>query len=129
MVKVEILVGVVGSKRKFVAGQISEFCLYLRVDGRDSLEVTSFMPYQQILSYFEESFRDYAVSLQKQICYFVNYNYCRSFDPSDCEFIVRNGWRNRFDTGEDVRCQPLPLEIINTFRDELTSLGLKEAKK
>ncbi len=127
MPKAAILVGIAGSKRKFIAGQMSELCFYLRIDGVEISESTCFAPHWQILGSLNEDLCDYAKSVQKELVGFVRYHHIAS--SAVYEFIICNGWRNNFETGEDVRCQPLPIQAIDVFRNELIACGLREAKK
>lgn len=130
MAKAAILVGIAGSKRKFIAGQMSELCFYLRIDGVEISEVTSFAPHWRILRDLEHVLRGYASSVERQYVDFL----CNRPGPEDQlmsarEFVVLNGWRNDLETGEDVRCQPLPIEAIESFRNSLICHGFKEAGK
>ncbi len=128
MPKAAILVGIAGSKRKFVAGQMSELCFYLRIDGREINEITSFAPHWQILKTLKDDLRDFAGSIRNDLDLYVKYNFSLEDEPGTREFVILNGWRNCFTTGNDVRCQPLPVEAIDVLKAELISLGLKEVK-
>lgn len=123
MVKVTILIGVAASRRKFVTGQMSEFCLYLRVNGQEVGEVIFFMPHQKITSFAMNNRYDYAHSVHKSVAYVCG------FSPFECELAILNGWCNNFQTGECVRCQPLPIEFVDAFRDALICHGFNTEKK
>jgi len=129
MPKAAILVGIAGSKRKFVAGQMSELCFYLRIDGVEISEITSFAPHWQILKTLLDDLREFAGIIRKDLDLYIQRSFSLEDEPDAPEFVILNGWRNCFDTGNDVRCQPLPIQAIDVFRNELIVCGLKEAKK
>lgn len=125
MLRVEILVGIAASKRKWFAGNKSEFCYYLRVDGFELSEETFFAPYSEIVSSPPEEIRILARST------WVN---CRQYAVSkgcSCEmsFVIRNGWRNVFETGKDIRCRALPVSFIKLMSKYLREQGFVEVKK
>lgn len=129
MPKAAILVGIAGSKRKFIAGRMSELCFYLRIDGREISEVTSFAPHWQILSALTEELHGYASSVEKQYLNFLRYSPGLQDELMNVrEFVVLNGWCNCLETGNDIRCQPLPIEAIEVLRGELISRGFKEVR-
>ena len=118
MSKAEILLGVAATKRKFVLGQMSEVCFYLRIEGKEDWEITCFMPYWQILRQLKYDLRNFA------------HGVARSAKRARVkEFVLRNGMRNNFETGKDVRCLALPASLVNEFRKVLVSRGLREVKK
>ena len=118
MPKAEILLGIAASKRKSVVYRKSEICFYLRIEGKEDSEITCFMPYWQILQMLNYDLHNFARRVS------------RSAKMARVrEFVIKNGMRNNFEDGKDVRCLALPVVLVNDFRQMLLSLGLREAKK